>query len=222
MIVLIDNYDSFAHNLARYLRRLGQDVRVFRNDALDVEDLHKLAPSAVVLSPGPCTPAEAGICVPLVKRWHATFPILGICLGHQAIAVAFGAALERTPPVHGRADRIWHEGSRILDPLPAPFSAGRYHSLSVVRATLPSCLRVTAQTSDGIVMAIEHTEHLVVGLQFHPESILTPDGYTILERFLEAAGCGSAPASARGLWRAEWRRAAPVFRRQHAITPIPF
>lgn len=188
MILLIDNYDSFVHNVAHSLRELGGNVEVHRSDALTVEEAAALDPSHLVLSPGPCTPAEAGISVELVRAMRERIPILGICLGHQAIAVAYGAELMTSPePAHGRALSIEHRGTGILEGLPSPFPAGLYHSLSVAPDTLPEPLLVEGWTRGGEVMAIRDREAPVWGVQFHPESILTPLGGEIFGRFLSLA-----------------------------------
>ncbi len=185
MILLIDNYDSFVHNLARYFRRLGQETVVHRNDAIDVGAVRAMQPQAIVLSPGPCTPNETGCCLDVVRELHAELPILGVCLGHQAIAAALGGSVVRaTEPMHGRASDIHHDGQDLFAGLPNPLRGCRYHSLVVDESSLPSCLRVSARTADGIVMAIQHRELPVVGLQFHPESILTNGGDALLAGFL--------------------------------------
>jgi len=189
MVLLIDNFDSFASNLARYLTRLGADVHVERNDAVDVDAVRRLDPEAIVLSPGPCTPNEAGCCLDLVRTFWASRPMLGVCLGHQAIVAAFGGTIVRSPyPMHGRTSCILHDGTGIFAGIPGPFLAGRYHSLIADRATLPPELPVIAQTADGIVMAVRHGERPVVGLQFHPESIMSEFGYLVLANFLRLAG----------------------------------
>lgn len=188
MILLIDNYDSFVHNLARYLVQLGQVTRVVRNDALTVDDVRQIRPAALVLSPGPCTPAEAGISIPLVQQLHASVPILGVCLGHQAIAAAFGGRVVRGQPMHGRTSQVHHDGRGVFAHLPQPLTACRYHSLVVDSDNLPDCLEVSARTSDGTVMALQHRQYLTVGVQFHPESILTSHGYDLLAQFLHLAG----------------------------------
>jgi anthranilate synthase/aminodeoxychorismate synthase-like glutamine amidotransferase len=189
LILLIDNYDSFVHNLARYFRRLGQVTEVVRNDEIDAAAVGSLHPQAIVLSPGPCTPREAGCSLDIVRQWHARVPILGVCLGHQAIAEALGGRIVRAPsPVHGSATRVLHDGRGVFRGLPSPFLAGRYHSLVAESASLPTELRVTARTADGVIMAMEHTRYPVVGVQFHPESVLTEFGFEILENFLEVAG----------------------------------
>jgi anthranilate synthase component II len=189
MILLIDNYDSFVHNLARYVTRLGCDAHVVRNDAIDAEGVRKLAPCAVILSPGPCAPQQAGCSLEIVRQLHGEVPMLGICLGHQAIAEALGGRIVRSPePVHGRSSPIEHDGSRLFAGLPSPLTVGRYHSLCVEAASLPEALRITARSSDGVIMAFEHVERPVFGVQFHPESVLTEGGFNILANFLRAAG----------------------------------
>jgi len=189
VILLIDNYDSFVHNLARYFQRLGHQTVVVRNDALGSDDVARWQPSAIVLSPGPCTPREAGCSLELVRRFHGTVPMLGVCLGHQAIAAAFGAQIVRAPePMHGRVSPVLHDGQGVFAGLPSPFSACRYHSLVVDEATLPSCLAVSARTADRVVMAVRHRDRPLVGLQFHPESILTSYGYALLAAFLRLGG----------------------------------
>ncbi|MBI3838770.1 MAG: aminodeoxychorismate/anthranilate synthase component II [Planctomycetia bacterium] len=191
MILLIDNYDSFVFNLARYFERLGHPTRVVRNDAIEVAEIESLAPAAVVLSPGPCTPNEAGVSLSIVRRLATRLPILGICLGHQTIGAAFGGRVVRgSEPVHGRTSNIFHAGQSVLAGLSNPFVACRYHSLVVDRAGLPECLEVTAWTADGTIMALAHRELPIVGLQFHPESILTDSGYDLLAGFLRLARIG--------------------------------
>ncbi len=193
MILLIDNYDSFSHNLARYLRQLGQDTNVVRNDEISVEDVRSQLPSAIVLSPGPCAPQQAGICLELVRELHADVPMLGICLGHQAIAEALGGKVVRAnEPVHGRTSLISHNDSGLFKGLPSPLRVARYHSLIV--EDLPSCLQVDAELADGTAMAISHINHPIFGWQFHPESVLTSCGYQLLTAFLRAAG---EPVAAR-------------------------
>ena len=186
MILLIDNYDSFVHNLARYVRELGEEAVVQRNDALTPDEVVALAPTHIILSPGPCTPAEAGISTDLVRRLGPTTPILGVCLGHQCIGAAYGGDIVRaTRPMHGRTSSIAHDGSSVFSGLPAPFWVARYHSLVIARASLPETLRVLATSSDdGEIMAVEHRTHPVVGVQFHPESAATEYGYAMLDRFL--------------------------------------
>jgi anthranilate synthase/aminodeoxychorismate synthase-like glutamine amidotransferase len=189
MILLIDNYDSFVHNLARYFERLGQKTVVVRNDAADAEHVRVMRPDAIVLSPGPCTPIDAGCSLEVVQELHETFPILGVCLGHQAIAAALGGQVVRADePMHGRASLIFHGGDGIFAGVPSPLTVGRYHSLVVDEAALPDCLEVTARTADGIVMALAHRRLPLIGAQFHPESILTDCGYLLLANFLRIAG----------------------------------
>jgi anthranilate synthase/aminodeoxychorismate synthase-like glutamine amidotransferase len=192
MLLLIDNYDSFVHNLARYFERLGQPTHVARNDAIEVTSVRALKPAAVILSPGPCTPREAGVSLELVRELHAEFPMLGVCLGHQVIAEALGGRIVRAPlPVHGQSSEIWHCGSGLFDGLPSPIRVGRYHSLVAEPTSLGDSLRPTAWTADGVVMAFEHRQLPVFGVQFHPESILTECGYELLANFLSLAGISS-------------------------------
>jgi len=189
MILLIDNYDSFVHNLARYVTRLGCDAHVLRNDAVDADAVRKLNPCAVILSPGPCAPQQAGCSLDVVRQLHREVPMLGICLGHQAIAEGLGARIVRSPePVHGRSGPIAHDGRGLFAGLPSPLVVGRYHSLCVDEATLPPTLRVTARSADGVIMALEHVDRPLYGVQFHPESVLTEGGFDILANFLRAAG----------------------------------
>jgi anthranilate synthase/aminodeoxychorismate synthase-like glutamine amidotransferase len=189
MILLIDNYDSFAHNLARYFRRLGQETRVVRNDAIDVAGVRRAGPQAVVLSPGPCTPQEAGCSLEIVRELHSELPILGICLGHQAIAAALGAKIVRArQPMHGRTSLVEHSGGPLFHDVPSPLVACRYHSLVVEPDSLPSELKVTATGEDGTIMAIDHVRYPVFGLQFHPEAVLTEHGYRLLANFLRLSG----------------------------------
>lgn len=191
MILLIDNYDSFVHNLARYFVRLGHDTRVVRNDAIDAAGARAMNPRAIVLSPGPCGPSEAGCSLEIVRELHRDYPILGVCLGHQTIGQAFGGSVVRAPrPMHGRASQIRHDGRGLFASLPNPLRVGRYHSLVVAENSLPACLQATAHTADGVVMALSHREHPTFGVQFHPESILTERGYDLLANFLELAGLG--------------------------------
>lgn len=189
MILLVDNYDSFVHNLARYLRRLGQETAVVRNDQITVEGIRRGGFRAVVLSPGPCGPAEAGVSLAAVRDLQDELPILGICLGHQTIGEALGGRVVRaTEPRHGRTSMVEHDGTSVFAGLPSPFQACRYHSLVVERSTLPSFLRATAWTDDGTIMGLAHRDRPVVGVQFHPESILTEHGYDLLANFLRIAG----------------------------------
>lgn len=188
-ILLVDNYDSFVFNLARYFEELGRRVSVVRNDELSVDQVRRLRPSAVVLSPGPGTPRQAGVCVRLVAELAGQVPVLGVCLGHQAVAEAFGARVVRAEqPVHGQTSRIFHTGERLFAGLPCPLVAARYHSLVVDEPSVPDCLAVTARTDEGLVMAVEHRQHPVFGVQFHPESVLTAGGHRLLWNFLRVAG----------------------------------
>jgi anthranilate synthase/aminodeoxychorismate synthase-like glutamine amidotransferase len=220
MLILIDNYDSFAHNLARYVERLGQEVVVMRNDSVDVAGVQKLQPDAIVLSPGPCTPREAGASLDIVRELHAQVPMLGVCLGHQVIAEALrGRVVRARSPVHGRASHIRHDGTGLFTQLPLPLEVGRYHSLVVEAASLPSDLRATAWTEDGVLMAFEHVRLPVYGVQFHPESILTTGGYQLLNNFLSAAGLPSA-ADCHRLTRDELRE--PTGPSTLPTGPVPF
>jgi anthranilate synthase/aminodeoxychorismate synthase-like glutamine amidotransferase len=212
VILLIDNYDSFVHNLARYFERLGQETHVVRNDATTPAAVRDLRPQAVVLSPGPCTPAEAGCSVAVVQELAGHIPILGVCLGHQAITAALGGAVVRaTQPRHGRTSPIAHEGSTLLDGLASPFAACRYHSLSIDESSLPADVCVTARAlDDSCPMAIESSERRLFGVQFHPESVLTQGGYRILANFLRVAGCSIA-ANWDKLAEAEHREPAAAY-----------
>ncbi|HBO44875.1 MAG TPA: anthranilate/aminodeoxychorismate synthase component II [Planctomycetaceae bacterium] len=190
MILLIDNYDSFVFNLARYFRRLGQTTLVTRNSEIGVDEVRAMRPAAVVLSPGPCTPTEAGCCLDVVRQLHTEIPMLGVCLGHQAIAQALGGRIVRAAePIHGRPGVVRHDGRGIFAGLPEEITVGRYHSLVVDEASLPECLEVSARAvDDGTIMAIRHRRLPLVGLQFHPESILTEWGYWLVGSFLEGLG----------------------------------
>ncbi|MDX1946198.1 MAG: aminodeoxychorismate/anthranilate synthase component II [Pirellulaceae bacterium] len=189
MILLIDNYDSFVHNLARYFERLGERTVVVRNDAIAASEIEDRRPDAIVLSPGPCTPSEAGCSLEVVRRFTGRAPILGVCLGHQTIGAALGARVIRArEPMHGRASQIAHNARGIFAGLPNPLAVGRYHSLVVEESSLPAELEVTARADDGTVMALAHRRFPVVGVQFHPESILTDGGYEMLASFLRLAG----------------------------------
>ena len=188
MIVLVDNYDSFTFNLVHYLGGLGADVAVHRNDKIAVDDVLALNPEAIVLSPGPCTPNEAGICLDLIEQASPAVPILGVCLGHQAIGQAFGGHVVRAPqPVHGKLSDVRHEGASVFRGINGPFKATRYHSLVVERQTMPGDLSVTAETDDGLVMGLAHKSRPVHGVQFHPESIASEHGHLILKNFLDIA-----------------------------------
>lgn len=203
-VVVIDNYDSFTYNLVQHLGalaeeagdergRAGFDVLVFRNDAVDVGTLETLAPAAVVISPGPGTPAQAGVSLEVIRRLGPRVPILGVCLGHQCIGAAYGGVVRRgAAPVHGKVSAIFHDGRTIFQGIPSPFQATRYHSLIVERASLPAALEVSASLEDGTVMGVRHREYPVEGVQFHPESILTPHGRQLLANFIRLAGVGGA------------------------------
>jgi para-aminobenzoate synthetase component 2 len=186
MILVIDNYDSFVHNLARYVRELGGDAVVRRNDEVTLAEIEALAPSHIILSPGPCSPDEAGISTDVVRRFGPSTPILGVCLGHQCIGAAYGADIVRAGrPVHGRTSPVTHDGSSLFTGLPSPLRAARYHSLVIARSSLPAVLReIASAADDGEIMAVEHRTHSVVGVQFHPESAASEYGYTMLDRFL--------------------------------------
>jgi anthranilate synthase/aminodeoxychorismate synthase-like glutamine amidotransferase len=186
MLVMIDNYDSFTYNLVQYFGQLGAEVQVFRNDRIDLAGLENLQMSHLVVSPGPCSPKEAGISVEAIRHFAGQVPILGVCLGHQAIGYAFGGDVIRAPRLmHGKTSLIYHDGRDIFQGIPSPFEATRYHSLIVSQDTLPACLQVSAQTSVGEIMGLRHREHAIFGVQFHPESILTGEGMNILNNFLK-------------------------------------
>lgn len=188
MLLVIDNYDSFTYNLVHYLGELGADVAVRRNDAIAVPDVLAMGPEAIVLSPGPCDPDKAGICLELIKENRGRIPILGVCLGHQAIAQAYGARIVRAPvPMHGKLSRIHHTGEGVFHSIPNDFEATRYHSLTVDPQTVPACLSVTATTAEGVIMGLMHKEHPLQGVQFHPESIASQHGHALLKNFLALA-----------------------------------
>ncbi len=185
MILVIDNYDSFTYNLVQYLGELGEDVVVRRNDAIGLDEIAALRPDHIVLSPGPCTPNEAGVCLDVVDRFKDEIPILGVCLGHQTIGQAFGGEVVRADNLmHGKTSQIHHDGRTIFRGIPSPFTATRYHSLIVRRETLPSCLEISAETPEGEIMAFRHRDYPVEGVQFHPESIMTEHGLDLLRNFL--------------------------------------
>ena len=185
MLLMIDNYDSFTYNLVQYLGELGEEVRVVRNDAIDIKGIAALAPARIVISPGPCTPTEAGVSVPLICEFAGKLPILGVCLGHQAIGQAFGGRIVHAGRVmHGKTSRISHAGKGVFAGLPSPFLATRYHSLVIERASLPDCLEITAESEDGEIMGVKHRQFEVEGVQFHPESILSEHGHALLKNFL--------------------------------------
>ena len=186
MILMIDNYDSFTYNLVHSIAGLGQEVVVHRNDALRLEDIGRLEPTAIFLSPGPCSPKEAGITVESIRHFYRSVPIMGVCLGHQAIGYAFGSAVVRAKRImHGKTSPIFHDGRTIFRGLPNPFQATRYHSLIIDRETLPECLEMCAWTEEGEIMGVRHRDHPVEGVQFHPESILTPYGDLIIRNFIQ-------------------------------------
>jgi anthranilate synthase component 2 len=186
MLLMLDNYDSFTYNLVQYFGELGAEVRVFRNDEITVEEVAKLAPERIVISPGPCTPNEAGISVPLIKQFAGKTPILGVCLGHQSIGQAFGGKIVHAKQLmHGKTSMIQHKDMGVFAGLPNPFRATRYHSLVIERESLPDCLEITAWTDDGEIMGVRHKTLAVEGVQFHPESILTEHGHAMLANFLK-------------------------------------
>jgi anthranilate synthase/aminodeoxychorismate synthase-like glutamine amidotransferase len=185
MILLIDNYDSFTFNLAQYLGRMGENVEIRRNDQITLDEIEELHPVRIIISPGPCTPKEAGISVPLIQRFAGKIPILGVCLGHQAIGAAFGGRVVRAKKLmHGKTSEIQHDSKTIFRGLPQPFVATRYHSLIVDRKSLPRALEISAETGDGIIMGLRHRKLRVEGVQFHPESVLTDSGFQLLKNFL--------------------------------------
>ncbi len=186
LLLMIDNYDSFTYNIVQYLRELGEDVQVFRNDRIAVEEIAEMAPRRLVISPGPCTPNEAGISVEAICRYAGKIPILGVCLGHQSVGQAFGGRIIRAEfLMHGKTSPVYHQGEGIFEGLSSPFDATRYHSLIVDRDSFPACLRVTAWTAENEIMGLEHRDYPIWGVQFHPESILTLEGKKLLKKFLE-------------------------------------
>ena len=191
MLAMIDNYDSFTYNLVQYLGELGCEVRVFRNDAITVDQLLALKPEQIVVSPGPCTPKEAGVSVETIRRCGGRIPLLGVCLGHQSIGAAYGGEIVRAARImHGKTSPIRHDGKTVFHDAPDPFDATRYHSLVIERASLPDCLEISAWTDEGEIMGVRHREVLVEGIQFHPESILTLEGKRLLKNFLELSRGG--------------------------------
>jgi para-aminobenzoate synthetase component II len=186
MVLVIDNYDSFTYNLVQYLGELNAEIKVRRNDQVSIDEIEEMRPERIVVSPGPKTPSEAGICLDLIQRFSGRVPILGVCLGHQAIGQAFGGKVIRAPQVmHGKTSLVMHDGKTIFSGLPNPFPATRYHSLIVERESLPACLEVSATSSDGLIMGLRHKEVKVEGVQFHPESVLTESGKQLLANFLK-------------------------------------
>lgn len=189
MILMIDNYDSFTFNIVQYLEQMGEKVETYRNDKITMEEIKRKKPRAIFLSPGPCTPKEAGITVDVIRDFYKDIPIMGVCLGHQAIGYAFGAEVLRASRImHGKTSQVKHDGKTIFAGIPNPFPAGRYHSLIVIRETLPDFLEVSAETEEGEIMGLRHKNYPVEGIQFHPESVLTPQGKRILRNFLKYTG----------------------------------
>ena len=185
MLLMLDNYDSFTYNLVQYFGELGEDVRVVRNDQTTVADIEAMKPERICVSPGPCSPAEAGISIELINHFAGKLPIFGVCLGHQAIGAAFGGDIVRAREImHGKVSPITHTGTDLFTGLPSPFNVTRYHSLAIRRDTLPDCLQITAETADGEIMGIRHTTLPIYGVQFHPESILSEHGHALLQNFL--------------------------------------
>ena len=185
MLLMIDNYDSFTYNLVQYFGELGEDVRTYRNDEITLEDIEKLNPTRICISPGPCTPHEAGVSVPVLQHFAGKKPILGVCLGHQSIGAAFGGKVIRAKEVmHGKTSPIQHTGVGVFKDLPSPYTVIRYHSLAIERESLPECLEVTAWTDDGEIMGVRHKQYAIEGVQFHPESILSEHGHALLKNFL--------------------------------------
>jgi anthranilate synthase/aminodeoxychorismate synthase-like glutamine amidotransferase len=219
MILVIDNYDSFVHNLARYFQRLGHPTRVVRNDAIEVGAIRQLRPAAIVLSPGPCSPVESGCSLAVARDLVDEFPMLGVCLGHQAIAAALGGRIVRAvEPVHGRTSQVYHQGDGLFQGVPSPMLACRYHSLVVDPSSVPRDLEITARTDDGTIMALAHRERPVFGVQFHPEAVLTEHGYAILANFLRLAG----QPTATDLPSADSERPQPSIAPMFPSEPVTF
>jgi anthranilate synthase component 2 len=217
MILLIDNYDSFVYNLARYVRELGQTPLVRRHDAITAEEILALAPSHIIISPGPCSPSEAGVSTEVVRRVGPTIPILGVCLGHQCIGAAYGGEIVRAGrPMHGKTSRIHHEGTGLFTGLPSPFRATRYHSLVIAPASVPPELEITATSEDGEIMAVQHARFPVYGVQFHPESVLTEHGYRLIDHFLHGV-----PATPRSLPVAADGAAVPAYPQVDTLASHP-
>jgi anthranilate synthase/aminodeoxychorismate synthase-like glutamine amidotransferase len=197
MILMIDNYDSFTYNLVQYLGELGAEIQVYRNDQISVAEIERLSPEKIVISPGPCTPREAGVSCEVIRHFAGHVPLLGVCLGHQCIGEVFGGEVVRAPALfHGKTSLIYHDGKTIFRGLSYPFEATRYHSLVIRRDILPDCLEISAETDDGVIMGVRHREWLVEGVQFHPESILTSEGKKLLANFL-SQGALLAPSPSR-------------------------
>jgi len=200
MLLMIDNYDSFTFNLVQYFAELGEDVKVVRNDEISVDEIAKINPDRICISPGPCSPKEAGISVATIQRYAGKIPILGVCLGHQAIGEAFGGKVIRAKKVmHGKTDEITHTGEGVFKNLPKQFRVTRYHSLAIDKDSLPSCLSITAETNDGEIMGVRHKQFLVEGVQFHPESVLTEGGHHLLANWLQICGDNDALRKSEGL-----------------------
>ena len=192
MILIIDNYDSFTYNLYQAIASMSVDVKVVRNDQITLDEIEKMNPAGIILSPGPGRPEDAGICLEVLRRFGPKIPILGVCLGHQAIGIAYGGKVLRSDEIlHGKESVVFHNRNGLFKGMPLPFRAGRYHSLLVERSSLPAELEITAETPEGMIMALAHKRHPVYGVQFHPESILTPEGNVLLKRFLEICRCFS-------------------------------
>jgi anthranilate synthase/aminodeoxychorismate synthase-like glutamine amidotransferase len=186
---MLDNYDSFTYNLVQYLGELGEEIKVFRNDRITITEIEELAPERIVISPGPCTPKEAGISVEVIKHFAGKVPVLGVCLGHQSMGAAYGGVITNAPKLmHGKTSMIHHDGKTVFQGIPNPFEATRYHSLVIKKDTLPDCFEISAWTDDGEIMGIRHKEFIMDGVQFHPESILTTSGKDILRNFLNLGG----------------------------------
>ncbi|MDA1310212.1 MAG: aminodeoxychorismate/anthranilate synthase component II [Proteobacteria bacterium] len=209
MFLLVDNYDSFTYNLWHFLGELGAEVVVHRNDQISVDEALALQPSGLIISPGPCDPDRAGICLELIRQAPVTLPILGVCLGHQCIGQAFGGKIIRGPePMHGKMSDMQNQGAGIFEDLPSSFSATRYHSLVVERASLPDTLEITAETEDGLIMGLRHKSRPIFGVQFHPESIASQYGYQLLANFLRLAGLQAAPMQSVDALQENLRKAA--------------
>ncbi|KQL54347.1 anthranilate synthase [Heyndrickxia shackletonii] len=186
MILIIDNYDSFTYNLVQYVKQLGQEVKIFRNDKITIADIEKLQPNFLLLSPGPGNPSDSGVCLEIIHHFKGVIPILGVCLGHQAIAQAFGGLIKKAKePVHGKQSLVYHDGKSIFLHITNPYKVTRYHSLVVDESTLPDCLEISAKSEDGVIMGIRHKDYKIEGVQFHPESIMTEHGLELLENFFK-------------------------------------